>query len=90
MCYLNSTLQGLAWLTLICDGLHADMWQKGFEVIQALTMWTPVPLNVGRLAALQELLCGDWGPDDLARQHDQLDFLCHILLLAQPCFINGG
>lgn len=90
LCFVNATLQGLAWLTLLCDGLHADHWTMGFEVMQAITLWTAVPLLISRLQPFLAFLTGDWGLESLGRQHDQMDFLCHILMLARPRFINGN
>ena len=82
---------GLAWLTLQCDGLMPGCWTMGFQLMKLLTIWSPAPIDVMANTAFLELLDGDtWGPADINKQQDLLDFICFLLPLLQPTFLHCG
>ena len=91
MCFANAALLGLAWVTLLCDGLHASCWRLGVLLMRWMTAWTPVPLDLRQTEAFSVLLDGDtWGLRDINKQQDLLDFLCYLMPLMQPSFVHCG
>ena len=91
MCFANAALLGLAWVTLLCDGLSASCWRLGASLMRLMTTWTPVPLDLRQTEAFSVLLDGDtWGLQDINKQQDLLDFLCYLMPLMQPSFVHCG
>eukprot|EP00435_Cladocopium_sp_Y103_P038168 s1308_g10.t1 len=77
LCFVNATLQGLAWLTLHCQALDTRAWDRGFELMTLVTQWTAMPLNVLHSPELLAVLSLPWGPKSLQR-------LCRALTKAGP------
>lgn len=91
MCFANAALLGIAWVTILSDGLHDHMWLQGFELVQQLVQWTPVPLDLRNCLGLHNVLRGDvWGLKDLDKQQDLMDFLSYILSVMRPLFLHCG
>ena len=91
VCFANATMLGLAWMAICCNGMHAGDWQQGFALICCLTEWTPLPLNLQTCDHFLALLDGyTWGPKDLAKQQDLLDFVFFILPRMMPGFLHCG
>eukprot|EP00435_Cladocopium_sp_Y103_P047741 s2661_g14.t1 len=88
LCFVNATLQGLAWLTLRCQALDVKAWERGFELMLLVTQWTAMPLNVLHSPELHAVLTLPWGPRSLQRQQDMLDFVYHLLLNMGPRFLG--
>ena len=90
-CFANATILGLAWMTLICQGLHPHCWATGYSLMGIVTAWSLVPLDLTNTPAFLELLDGvTWGKADLGRQQDAIDFLCYLLPLLMPSFLHCG
>lgn len=91
MCFVNAALLGMAWLTLISDGLHDHLWTTGLVLMQQMVQWTPVPMDLRNCPELHALLNGDvWGPNDLDKQQDLMDFLSYLLSVMRPLFLHCG
>lgn len=91
MCFANSALLSLCWMAIIADAMTPSMWLHGFELIQLMTAWTPIPLDLRSCAAMHALFMGTlWGLTDLDRQQDLTEFLTFLLLHLQPSFIHNG
>eukprot|EP00435_Cladocopium_sp_Y103_P000521 s4664_g1.t1 len=88
LCFVNATLQGLAWMTLWCHALDVKEWDRGFELMTLVTQWTAMPLNVLHSPELHAVLFQPWGPGSLQRQQDMLDFIYHLLMNMRPHFLG--
>ena len=89
LCYANAALQCLAWVSIVSSNLAASAWRSGFELLQTLTAWTPLPLTLYNLAPFDALFPGgDWGKGEKDRQNDLIDFTSHILMQMAPQFVN--
>eukprot|EP00435_Cladocopium_sp_Y103_P014060 s4171_g3.t1 len=88
VCFVNATLQGLAWMTLWCNALRVDQWDRGFELMTLVTQWTAIPVNILVSSELHAVLFSPWGPESLQRQQDMLDFVYHLLLNMRPHFLG--
>ena len=90
LCYANAALQSLAWVSILSLNMVARAWQLGFDLLEVMTQWTPMPVSLYDLPQFRCLFPGgDWGSDKLDQQCDLVDFTSHILLLMEPAFVNN-
>ena len=91
ICFVNAAMLGLAWMAVQCDGMQPAAWALGYALIQKMTRWTPIPLNLQTCHDLLGLLDGQtWGPKHLAKQQDLMDFIFFILPRMKPSFLHCG
>lgn len=69
------------------DTQGSAQWTVGHELYQDLTKHTPQPVNLRQHSLFQAILTGVW--DDLDTQQDANDFVCAILPVLKPSFLQG-
>ena len=90
VCFANSVILCLAWLTLLADGLHGSQWHHGYELMRNVTMYSFQPLDLTRHKPFLWLLIGVGilSAEALQQQQDACEFCTCLLNLLQPRFIN--
>ena len=90
LCYANSVVLALGWLTLLTDNLDPASWVHGYQFFKSLTRWTHQPLCLRDCEPFRWLLCGGWSERDLLTQQDATDFCHFILAHSMPRFMSGS
>ena len=88
VCYANSCLIGLTWITVLMGMLDSSHWPDGHEVILAMVTNSWLPLSLAHHMPFLRLLDSGWSLGDLNIQQDAADFLHWLLLRLQPDFID--
>ena len=93
MCYINSFIISLAWVTLLMQGIDLEQWPMGgFELFRTLTAVSGLPLNLAVFRPFLWLLSGDnepgWTMTDLEQQNDVTEFGHWFLWRTKPGFVN--
>ena len=88
-CAANSVLQCLAWLMLLADGFHFDLWHGGFILMSSLVQNSAIPLDLLTFGPFEWLLTGDWSIERFRqRQQDACEFCSYFLNFTKPGFLD--
>ena len=93
LCYINSFIISLAWVTLLMQGLELQQWPLGgFELFRSLTALSGLPLNLAVFRPFLWLLSKEnepgWTLMDLEIQNDVTEFGHWFLWRTKPGFVN--
>ena len=89
-CFANTAVLCLAWMTLMVDGFHPQMWTTGFELLRNVYEAAHRPMNLLHHNPFLWLLMGSWTVDRLHHQQDVCEFTIYLLSLMRPKFIHCG
>jgi hypothetical protein len=88
-CAANSTLQCLAWLMLLADGFHFDLWHGGFILMSSLVQNSAIPLDVLSFGPFEWLLTGECSIERFKQcQQDACEFCSYFLNFTRPGFLD--
>ena len=92
VCFANSVIICLAWMTLLADGLDGSLWRYSFELMRNVTLYSFQPLDLTRHQPFLWLLLGVGilSVEALQHQQDACEFCTSLLNLLQPSFIHCG
>ena len=92
ICYANTVILCLAWMTLLANGLHRSLWRFGFELFRNVTAYSPIPMDLSRHQPFLWLLkgVGVLTVEALQSQQDVREFCTALLHWLQPRFIHCG
>jgi hypothetical protein len=90
ICFANTVILCLAWMTLMADGFHPQQWTTGFELLRRVFQAEHRPVDLLTTDPFLWLLMGTWTVESLHRQQDVSEFAIYFLSLLQPKFLHCG
>ena len=88
ICFANAAVLCLAWMTLLVDGFHPQMWTTGFELLRNVYQAAHRPMDLLNHNPFLWLLMGSWTVDRLHHQQDVCEFLIYLLSMMRPKFLH--
>ena len=88
ICFANAAVLCLAWMTLLVDGFHPQMWTTGFELLRNVYQAAHRPMDLLNHNPFLWLLMGSWTVDRLHHQQDVCEFLIYPLSMMRPKFLH--
>ena len=88
ICFANTAILCLAWMTLLADGFHPQLWTTGFELLRNVYQAAHRPMDLLNHNPFLWLLMGSWTVDRLHHQQDVCEFLIYLLSLMRPKFLH--
>ena len=88
LCFANAAVLCLAWMTLLVDGFHPQMWTTGFELLRNVYQAAHRPMDLLNHNPFLWLLMGSWTVDRLHHQQDVCEFLIYLLSMMRPKFLH--
>lgn len=88
ICFANTVILCLAWLTILADGYHPQQWTTGYEMLRRVFQAEHRPVDLMSTEPFLWLLLGSWTVETLQRQQDVCEFAIYLLSLLQPKFLH--
>ena len=90
ICYINSVVTGIAWVTICSNGLGTGLWNDDGKLMETVTKPSPFPLTLSVHKAFRDIFIS-WGTHcSINQQQDAKEFLDFFLGKLQPKFWSGG
>ena len=90
ICYINSVVIGIAWVTICSNGLGTGLWNDDGKLMETVTKPSPFPLTLSIHKAFRDIFIS-WGNHcSISQQQDAKEFLDFLLGMLQPKFWSGG